>query len=143
MKNIFLVLLLVVTSILGTLTLSRTEKLPLGGTPGNLPGEIATTSTLTVGNKSVNVLIATTTSSFGSSAICSTRVISTAGQSIQIVSPGVNDGPTGTSTLQNGAGHVQAASTTVAYDSDKWGCGAFIVMGAGATTTITITETRQ
>ena len=116
----------------------------LGGSPGNLPATIATTSTISVSDKGVNVLIATTTSSFGSAAICSARIISTAADPIRIASAGIND-IYGTTSLQLGQGIFQAASTTIVYSSNDFGCDAWIVKGAGAsaTTTITITETRQ
>lgn len=137
-KTIIAILLLLLAAVGGN------QVAQLGGSPGALPATLATTSTASVGDRSVNVLIATTTSSFGSAAICSARLVTTQGQPIKIVSPGVSKGPYGTTTLQLGDGHLQLASTTVVYSSDDWGCGALIMMGAGSgTTTVTITETRQ
>ena len=116
----------------------------IGGSPGALPATWATTSTVSVGDKSVNVLIATTTASFGSAALCSSRRITTQGQPILFTSPGVNDGPDGTTTLRLGDGLLQAASTSVGYPSDELGCGALIVTGVGSgTTSVTVVETRQ
>jgi len=119
----------------------------LGGSPGNLPSEIATSSTVSVGSKSVNVLFATTTVRLGSNALCSSRVVSTVADPILIqFSPGITEGPHGTTSLQLGFGHLQAASTTVSYQAEDYGCGAWIVTGqgaSGASTTISVTEFRQ
>jgi hypothetical protein len=39
-------------------------------------------------------------------------------------------------------GHLQAASTTVVYDSGLYGCGAVKIYGFDANSVITVTETR-
>ena len=137
MKKTILAILALILAALGGNQIAN-----LGGSPGNLPADFATSSTVSVGSKSVNVLIATTTGSGG----CSSRVISTAADPILIqTSAGWGDGQLGTTSLQLGRGLLQSASTTVSYSGDSYGCGAWIVRGLGdsaASTTITITENR-
>lgn len=135
MKKVILTILGLILAAFGGSQVSN-----LGGTPGNLPSDLATSSTVSVGQKSVNVLFATSTPSRP----CATRVITTKGDPILFLSPGVGEGDFGSSSLQNGFGHLQAASSTISYRSDEYGCGAWIVMGVGTgTTTISISEFRQ
>ena len=93
---------------------------------GAIFSRVATSSTIVVGTQQNKTL-------FTSKNICSSRVISTTGQAIMLsfhsdISP--------TSMI----GHYQAASTSVAYDSDVYGCGAVSAFGNVASTTITTSE---
>lgn len=135
MKTKILAVLALIAALLGGDQLNM-----LGGTPGSLPASVATTSSVEVG-KSVEVLFATTTGA----GLCASRTISTVAAPILISSPGVAKGVTGTSSLQEGLGMLQAASTTVNYPSENFGCGAWIVTGVGGagSTTIRIWEYRQ
>mgnify|MGYP001559167240 CR=1 FL=1 len=111
-----------------------------GSTAYGFPAELATTSSIEVGD-GVEVLIATTTGTRS----CAGRAISVGPIPILFISPGVSKGSTGTSTLQLDMGHLQLASTTEYYSSDEYGCGAWVVRapGADASTTITVSEFRQ
>lgn len=95
---------------------------------GNMSGNVArvyVNTTQVVGASSINTI-------FSAKNMCSTRVISTVGSPIRLsfdsdLTPTIN------------VGILQAASTTVTYQSDVYGCG--IVRGfAEASTTITKTE---
>ena len=93
---------------------------------GAIFSRVATSSTIVVGTQQNKTL-------FTNKNICSSRVISTTGQAIMLsfhsdISP--------TSMI----GHYQAASTSVAYDSDVYGCGAVSAFGNVASTTITTSE---
>lgn len=105
-------------------------------TTSGLPARVATSSTIFVGP---NLVTATTsrTTLFTADGTCVTRVISTVGQPILLSFDNVS------STTPNGAtGFIQAASTTVAYDSGQYGCGLVSAYGYSASTTITIMETQ-
>ena len=136
MKNKIIAILAIILA-----ALTGNQVANLGGS-SEVPSVLATSSTVSVGGKSVNVLFATTSAP----AICSSRVISTVADPILVqFSPGVGEGPHGTTSLQLGFGHIQTASTTANYDSAVYGCGAWIVTGqggSGASTTITISEYR-
>lgn len=95
---------------------------------GNMSGNVAVVyvnTTQVVGATSINTI-------FPAKNMCATRVISTVGSPIRLsfdsdLTPTIN------------VGILQAASTTVNYQSDVYGCG--IVRGfAEASTTITKTE---
>ena len=135
MKNKIIAILAIILA-----ALTGNQVANLGGSPGNLASDVATSSTVSTGDKSVNVLFATSTQG----GLCASRTISTQANAILIqFSPGVGEGPHGTTSLQNGFGHPQAASSTVNYDSAVYGCGAWIVMSSGVgTTTLTITENK-
>ena len=98
--------------------------------PSGLPATVATSSIQSVSSTAL-VVAATTTA-------CSARIVSTT------VAGGVMIGfaelPYGLvpSATQ---GHWQAASTTVAYDSGLYGCGAMRIY-SGSPQAITVTETR-
>lgn len=87
-----------------------TSQVTKASAPTGLPATIATTSALTV---TTTPILAIATSS------CSARIISTTASPIMI---GFTDAqgfvPSGVQ------GFLQAASTTVAYDSGQYGCGA-------------------
>ena len=101
----------------------------LASAPSGLPATVATSSALSASSRTAQLLFATSTS-------CSARVITTTGVTMMLTF-GDNQGkrPTGT------YGHLQAASTTIAYDSGLYGCGA--VYGySDAAQNLSLTETR-
>lgn len=107
----------------------------LAGSPFNaradatqLPATIATTSNPVVGTAAVT-LFATST--------CSARIITTYANPIMLTfSDRIAQTPTAT------FGHLQAASTTVTYPAENYGCGLFKVYGYTANTAITVSESR-
>lgn len=77
---------------------------------------------------------------FANKAQCSSRVISTtggSGQAISILFGAPTNGDVTTPTEL--VGHLQAGSTTIMYDGDVYGCGAWKAF-ATATTTILVSE---
>lgn len=104
----------------------RTEPV-LASAPSGLPATVATTSPAAV---STTVIPLFATSS------CSSRIITTYVSPVMLTfSDYAGQVPTGT------FGHLQAASTTVAYDSGLYGCG-LVKAYSFAAQTITTTETR-
>ena len=95
--------------------------------PPGLPATVATSSQAAVSTTAIP-LIATST--------CSARIITTFASPVMLTfSDYANQTPTGV------FGHLQAASTTVAYDSGQYGCG--LVKGYSfASQTITVTDVR-
>jgi hypothetical protein len=103
-----------------------------GGAPSGLQATVSTTSPAAVGPQYAATIIATTT--------CAARIITTFAQPITLT---FSDRGT-TSTEMPGAlyGHLQLGSTTVVYDAEQFGCGLVRAFGFGASTTITITNTK-
>ncbi len=95
--------------------------------PAGIPASVATTSPAIVG---------TTASTIFATSTCTARIISTQASPIMLTF-GDNQGATPT----GGYGNWQAASTTVAYDSGLYGCGAVKAYSYTAST-LTLTETR-
>jgi len=97
--------------------------------PSGLQATVASTSNQVVG--------VTVTSIFATTTNCASRVITTGAQAILLTfSDFAGQTPTGS------FGHLQAASTTVVYDSGLYGCNLFKAYGEAASSTITTTETR-
>jgi hypothetical protein len=95
--------------------------------PSGLPATVATSSNPTIGTSGV-VLFATST--------CAARIITTVASPIMLTfSDYAGQTPTAL------VGHLQAASTTVVYDSGQYGCGLFKAYGF-VSSAITVTETR-
>ena len=139
MKQTIISILLVIIAALGGGAVST----QLGGSPGNLPSQVATSSAMEIGRGPSN-LIATTTTVFGNNALCSARVVTTGSDPIILAFSGGVEGQHATTSLQLGQGHLQAASSTVTYGSDVFGCGAWLAASVGAgSTTVNITESRQ
>lgn len=90
---------------------------------------VATSSLATVGPSNANTV-------FSKDSGCVSRIITTTGQPIML---------SFTSSLTPTAqiGHLQAASTTVAYDNGTYGCDQFTAYGYGASTSITVTQLNQ
>jgi hypothetical protein len=123
-----------------------------GSAPSGIQARMATSSYMTVNANGATYMGSTTQ---GIVQNCSSRVISTRGLPITISMENTNtDGEQMSSTTLNASGRTgiyQAASTTVAYDSGIYGCGAWYVRAIGgldygdagdATTTITYSEFR-
>lgn len=102
---------------------------------------------------SASLMLATSTSVgpdinvelFDENSNCSSRVISTTAQAIMLsfdepLSLPAGIGNVSSSTVSGSVGHIQLASTTVAYDGGLYGCGNVYAYGQVATTTITLSE---
>jgi hypothetical protein len=98
----------------------------LKGASPNMQARLLSNATTTVGHQTDRTLAT-------EKEYCASRVVSTLGLPIYLSFK--------SSTLNPAAarGHVQSASTTVAYDSAVYGCGA-IVAAASATTTVAVAE---
>ena len=93
---------------------------------GGIFSRVATSSTISVGIQQNKTLFTNKNS-------CSSRIISTTAQPIML---SFHSDIVPTSMI----GHYQAASTSVAYDGDVYGCGVVSAFGSVASTTITISE---
>lgn len=92
-----------------------------------IPATVATSSNPTVGTTGVLVFATST---------CSARIVTTYASPVMITfSDRIGQVPTGT------YGHLQAASTTVAYDGGLYGCGAMKMYGF-VSSAITVSESR-
>lgn len=112
---------------IATWLVSSREPIALGSATAGLPASVATTSVETVGTTATMVFATST---------CTSRIITTEGSPIMITfSDYAGQSPTGS------LGHWQAGSTTVAYDSGLYGCGAVKVY-SNPQSVITTTETR-
>lgn len=100
-----------------------------GEAPSGLQASVATTSAATFGPFYAFRLFATST--------CAARIITTGDNPIRLT---FSDNQAARPT--NVFGTLQAASTTVEYDSGIYGCGAWFVTGVGASTTGAVVETR-
>lgn len=106
---------------------------PLGSAPSGLAGTIATSSTVIVGPDVEVNLFSTTTP-------CLARIVTTYSQPITIAFSTSSAYVTATSTPDTG--HLQTASTTVAYDAGVYGCSRWVAYGVEASTTVTVSEFR-
>jgi hypothetical protein len=97
-------------------------------TQGIVPS-VASSSLMVVGPQSAVTLFAKNTG-------CAVRVVSTLANPVML---------SFSSTLTPSAtqGHVQAASTTVAYENGSYGCGQLSAYGFNASTSITVTQLNQ
>lgn len=102
--------------------------------PSGLPATLYKVTNIEVGPQE-NTLVFTSTDR------CSSRIISTVGTSIMINFATTSAQATSTAYLSEFVGHVQGASSTIAYDSGIYGCPAVGIFGV-ASTTIRITEFR-
>lgn len=105
----------------------------VGEAPSGLNSSVATSSTVIVGPDIWVNLFATTTP-------CTSRIVTTYSQPVTIAFSTSSAYVTATSTPDTG--HIQSASTTVAYDSGIYGCGRWVAYGVEASTTVTISEFR-
>lgn len=110
------------------LSLLSTRVLYAAAPPG-LQATLATTSNPTV-TSTANLIIASST--------CNARIITTYGSAVMITFAdnfGTIGGPTAT------FGHLQAASTTISYNADMYGCGAVRIYSF-TTQAITVSDSR-
>ena len=126
MKKAILSILAVLAAALGV----GTGNVMLGSAPSGLPASMASTSQAAIG-ATVTTLVATSTN-------CASRIVTTVANPIRL-SFGSPDQPivqpSGT------IGHLQAASSTVVYDSGIYGCGLIRVFGYGSDTiTISVVQ---
>lgn len=94
------------------------------------PAHIQSATTTVVGPQSKITLFADVPD-------CKSRVVTTLGQPIRISFDDATG--FGSTTIGSNVGHLQAASTTVAYESGIYGCGRFTAW-APASSTITISN---
>jgi len=135
MRKIIITLLVVTTVIIVVPLVLQDYQEAEGRTPGNLPALLATSSTVEIG-LGVSVLFPATPGR----GLCSSRVIGTVDPIV------IQFDATATSSLDNpnNIGYAQAASTTVSYSSDDYGCGNWLVKnGVNSSSTISIAEFRQ
>lgn len=117
----YLIFLIIIAGVAGYFAFKKEPQLK-----GYSYSGVATSSTISVGVQEVKTL-------FSNRNTCSSRIISTVVQPIML---SFHTDITPTALI----GHLQAASTTVAYPSDNFGCGVVKAYGFNASTTITITE---
>ena len=117
----------IVLAYLGVLSF-RVGSLELGGTPGIFPADYASSTQFLLPTTGATTQITSTTTA------CSARIITTGASGVGLTfNSNVLD--------FNSIGHWQAASTTVSYPAENYGCG---VMRARtvASSTLLVTETR-
>lgn len=96
--------------------------------PAGLPASVASSTALTMAATTASMVVATSS--------CNARIISTQASPIMLTfSDYANQTPTA------GFGHLQAASTTVVYDSGQYGCG-LVKAYSFTAQTITVTDVR-
>lgn len=97
--------------------------------PDGVPATVATSSLMSVGPSNAVTLTATSS--------CNARIVTTYANPVMLTfSDYLGQSPTAT------FGHLQAASTTVVYDSGVYGCGLMKAYGYTASTSITFTSVR-
>lgn len=132
MTSKYKIVIAIVVVILALVAFSLFNPIKTSSTLGStlaVQSRVATSSFQTATVNTARILFATSTS-------CSSRIISTQGTEIKLTfSDYSGQRPTGVN------GHSQLASTTVAYDSELYGCDAVWVYPFG-TNTLTLTETR-
>lgn len=137
--NIALGVLAVVMLMVFGLFLTNTPEANGGAFTGTASNPVMSTTTV-VGPQGSAVV---KTQVFARNAACKSRIITTDGTSAIRISfkdiPG--SGNIGSTTVGVGVGHYQAASTTVAYDAEIYGCSAWNIW-AWASTTLSVTETQ-
>ena len=130
-------ILLAISGILATLAgiaVYRTTEPSFGSAPSGLPARVASSSLATVNNITTLPRLGTVISAT-STPTCTSRIISTKTEPIKLLFSNYNNQvPT------DQRGLLQAASTTVAYDSGIYGCGQIKALSYDATTTISVTE---
>lgn len=124
-----LIALVLVLGIVAVAVVSQTAMTALGAAPSGLPATVGTSTTR-------HLAAATPTLVFPTSTNCAARIITTASSTAMISfsdKQSLVPSPT--------AGHYQAGSTTVAYDSGIFGCDAVRIYSFTAQQ-ITIQESR-
>lgn len=101
--------------------------------PSGLSTTVAVATTTAVGPQEKKQLFSVSN--------CNSRVVSTVASAVMLTFADPSNGDVSSTTLSGVTGHLQAASTTVVYDSGLYGCGRVFAY-AFASSTITTTETR-
>lgn len=109
--------------------------LAFASAPSGLPATVATTSSIAVGTSTLSTTLFVPST-------CSARIITTVAQPIMLSFSAISS-----TTITQTVGHLQGASTTVAYDSGIYGCGRVNAVGITysaslASSTIFLTETQ-
>lgn len=124
----FVVAAIVLTVAAILFVMADSSQLAHASAPSGLPATIATSSNPTV-TTTASLVVATTSA-------CAARIITTVASPVMITFGDTSfGGPTGT------YGHLQPASTTVAYDSGLYGCGAVRIYSF-VSSAITVSESR-
>lgn len=130
---------LIITMILwfgGMYLIAGREMRKTGSAQNGIASILATSSTVQIGpGTNKNIL-------FTENTVCTSRVISTGANPIMLSFSRSNLTGSATTTTNPGPtiGFLQAASTTVAYDSGIYGCPAVSAYGYAASTTASIAE---
>lgn len=123
--------------ILATLLAIMSFQVPQAGASAmnGVGARVATTSTSAVGPGQKIMIFGSSTNAMWRTN-CAARVITTVASPIMI-----EFGPQGSTTVSGMIGHLQAASTTIAYDGDIYGCD-LVTVYSFSSSTITLTETQ-
>lgn len=133
-KNI-IILVIAIIAVGGYVITSDKFSESTGQAPSGLPAVQRTATTTEVGPQEVVTI-------FTAKNYCSSRIISTTdglGQAIQVIFGDPTNEDVSSTTISEVVGHLQAGSTTAAYDSGIYGCGRWTV-DAPASTTLLISE---
>lgn len=109
------------------------SRLVEGSAPSGQSSYLQSATTTATGPQQIKKIFSATTN-------CKARVISTRETALMVVfgaTTTLNAGDIGTSSVSATIGHVQAASTTVAYDGGIYGCGEWWAFGFSSTTITT------
>lgn len=131
-KNLSVIFIFLIIFFLSLWKLDLTQKAKGVSPQGTMTIVASSTLPITVGSSNAITL-------FSRNDGCTARIITTYASPIMITFATSTDlsstvKPTGT------FGHLQAASTTVSYDSGMYGCGVWQAYGFGASTTISKSE---
>lgn len=112
--------------------------LAVGEAPSGLAAQVHDVQFVAVGMMGVDSPVVI----FDENRSCTSRIISTGSTTVRIITASSTFSGVATSTnyLNNARGIIQAASTTVAYDSGIYGCGYWGAIGYAPTTTLTVIE---
>lgn len=128
-KPILYILGAVVLAVLAFMYFSQ-KPTSLGGAQPGIATSVAFATTTAVGpQQNIQIFAASN---------CISRAISTAGSAIMVSFADPSNGNISSTTLSGVIGSVQAASTTVVYDSGLYGCGRWFAYGFSSTTITTV-----
>lgn len=116
--------------------IQQAPELSLGGAGDGLTASLDVATTTTVGPQAVRRVTL-----FSQKTDCEARIVTTTGNSAIMINFGEPSTPGNLSStsVSGTAGHWQAASTTVAYDAELYGCGLWTAYGY-ASTSVTVSE---
>lgn len=121
--------------VLAVLFVAFQSQLVIGSATDGLATAQAMATTTTVGPSDGRITI------FNANDTCTSRVITTKATAIALFFGDPTNGDLASTTLTGVNGHIQAASTSVMYDSGLYGCDKWTGYAA-ASTTITVSEFR-